>query len=144
MLLASHAGEIRISPFIFRLPRHLRFRRIFERYDNHKCFLQLGAATHSRTRLDFNAVGLYGRASNITQVFDKLVIQVLNPVILPAISAQKRAGGDLKRIYLNAIELIAVVQWPLLLFFALMADPIIWIWLGETWSKSCLLFGCCA
>ena len=85
--------------------------------------------------LDFNAVGLYGRASNITQVFDKWVIQVLNPVILPAISAHKRAGGDLKRIYLNAIELIAVVQWPFLLFFALMADPIIWIWLGETWSE---------
>ena len=62
--------------------------------------------------LDFNAVGLYGRASNITQIFDKWVIQVLNPVILPAISAHKRAGGDLKRIYLNAIELIAVVQWP--------------------------------
>jgi O-antigen/teichoic acid export membrane protein len=85
--------------------------------------------------LDFNAVGLYGRASNITQIFDKWVIQVLNPVILPAISAHKRAGGDLKRIYLNAIELIAVVQWPLLLFCALMADPIISIWLGETWSE---------
>jgi O-antigen/teichoic acid export membrane protein len=85
--------------------------------------------------LNFNAVGLYGRASNITQMFDKLVIQVLNPVILPAISAHKRAGGDLRRIYLNAIELLAVVQWPSLLFFALMADPIILIWLGETWSE---------
>jgi O-antigen/teichoic acid export membrane protein len=85
--------------------------------------------------LDFNAVGLYSRASNITQVFDKWVIQVLNPVILPAISAHTRAGGDLKRIYLNAIELLAVVQWPFLLFFAVMADPIIWIWLGPTWSE---------
>jgi O-antigen/teichoic acid export membrane protein len=85
--------------------------------------------------IDFNAVGLYGRASNITQLFDKWVIQVLNPVILPAISAHKRAGGDLKRTYLDAIELIAVVQWPFLLFFALMADPIIGIWLGETWSE---------
>ena len=85
--------------------------------------------------LDFNAVGLYGRASNVTQVFDRWVIQVLNPVILPAISAHKRAGGDLKRIYLNAIELIAVVQWPFLLFFALMADPIICIWLGQTWTE---------
>jgi O-antigen/teichoic acid export membrane protein len=85
--------------------------------------------------IDFNGVGLYGRASNITQLFDKWVIQVLNPVILPAISAHKRGGGDLKRTYLKAIELIAVVQWPFLLFFALMADPIIWIWLGETWSE---------
>ena len=85
--------------------------------------------------LDFNAVGLYGRAINVTQVFDKLVIQVLNPVIMPAIFAQIRAGGDLKRIYLNAIELISAVQWPFLIFFALMADPIILIWFGPTWTE---------
>ena len=85
--------------------------------------------------LDFTAVGLYSRAINVTQVFDKLVIHVLGPVILPAISAHKRAGGDLKRMYLNAVELITVVQWPFLIFFALMAQPIIRIWLGPTWSE---------
>jgi O-antigen/teichoic acid export membrane protein len=85
--------------------------------------------------LDFTAVGLYSRAINVTQVFEKLVIQVLNPVIMPAIFAQTRSGGDLKRIYLNAIELIAVMQWPFLLFVALMAEPIIWIWFGPTWIE---------
>src|SRR5512132_2501143 len=38
--------------------------------------------------LGFTAVGLYGRALNVTQIFDKLVFDVLNPVILPAIAAQ--------------------------------------------------------
>ena len=85
--------------------------------------------------LDFNAVGLYGRAINVTQVFDKLVIQVFNPVIMPAIFAHTRTTGDLKRIYLNSVELLAVVQWPFLIFFALMAEPIIWIWFGPTWSE---------
>ena len=85
--------------------------------------------------LNFTAVGLYSRAINLTQVFDKLVIHVLDPVILPAISAHKRAGGDLKRMYLNAVELITVVQWPFLMFFALMAQPIILIWLGPMWSE---------
>ena len=44
--------------------------------------------------LGFTAVGLYGRALNVTQIFDKLVFDVLNPVILPAIAAKTRAGAD--------------------------------------------------
>jgi O-antigen/teichoic acid export membrane protein len=83
--------------------------------------------------LDVTAVGLYSRAMTITQVFDKLVAQVLNPVIMPAILAQTRAGEGLKRIYLDAVELLAAVQWPFLLFFAIMAEPIIVIWLGPMW-----------
>ena len=85
--------------------------------------------------LDFAAVGLYSRAVNVTQMFDKFVLQILNPVIMPAIFAQTRSGGDLKRLYLNAIELIAAIQWPFLIFLALMADPIIRIWLGVSWIE---------
>jgi O-antigen/teichoic acid export membrane protein len=54
---------------------------------------------------------------------------------MPAIFAQTRSGGDLKRLYLNAIELIAAIQWPFLIFLALMADPIIRIWLGVSWIE---------
>jgi O-antigen/teichoic acid export membrane protein len=85
--------------------------------------------------LDFAAVGLYSRAVAITQVFDKLVGQVLGPVIMPAIFAQTKAGGDLRRIYLDAITLLTVVHWPFLTFVAIMAQPIISIWLGSTWLE---------
>jgi O-antigen/teichoic acid export membrane protein len=85
--------------------------------------------------LDFASVGLYSRAISITQVFDKLVIQVLNPVIMPAFVAQTKAGVNLKRIYLDAIGLLAAVQWPFLIFVAMMARPIILIWLGESWLE---------
>lgn len=84
--------------------------------------------------LDFTAVGLYSRATNATQMFDKLVIQVLAPVIMPAIVAEAKSGGDLKRIYLDAIELLTAVQWPFLMFFAIMAPAVIHIWLGPTWA----------
>jgi O-antigen/teichoic acid export membrane protein len=85
--------------------------------------------------LDFAAVGLYSRAVGITQVFDKLVGQVLSPVIMPAIFAQTKAGGNLKHIYLNAIALLTAVHWPFLAFVAIMAQPIILIWLGPTWLE---------
>jgi O-antigen/teichoic acid export membrane protein len=85
--------------------------------------------------LDFTAVGLYSRAINATQVFDRLVLQVLSPVIMPAMLTHTRAGGDLRRIYLDAIELITVVQWPFLIFIALVAQSIILVWLGPTWTE---------
>jgi O-antigen/teichoic acid export membrane protein len=85
--------------------------------------------------LDFNAVGLYSRATSMTQIFDRLVTQVMNPVIGPTLFAHSRAGGDLKKAYLGAIELISAIQWPFLTFLALLAEPIILIWLGPTWSE---------
>jgi O-antigen/teichoic acid export membrane protein len=85
--------------------------------------------------LDFAAVGLYSRSVGITQVFDKLVGQVLSPVIMPAIFAQTKAGGNLARIYLDAIPLLTAVHWPFLTFLAIMAQPIISIWLGPTWLE---------
>jgi O-antigen/teichoic acid export membrane protein len=85
--------------------------------------------------LDFAAVGLYGRAAGATQLFDRMFLGVLSPVIMPAISAQTRVGGDLKRLYLQAVELLTAAQWPFLTFIALMADPIIRIWFGTGWLE---------
>jgi O-antigen/teichoic acid export membrane protein len=85
--------------------------------------------------LDFAAVGLYSRAIGITQVFDRLVGQVLSPVIMPAIFVQTQAGGNLKRIYLDAIALLTAVHWPFLTFMAIMTEPIISIWLGPDWLE---------
>jgi O-antigen/teichoic acid export membrane protein len=85
--------------------------------------------------LDFTTVGLYSRACTLTQVFDKLVIQVISPVIMPAIFAQTKAGADLKRLYLHATSLLTVLHWPFLIFMAVMAKPIILVWLGPSWLE---------
>jgi O-antigen/teichoic acid export membrane protein len=85
--------------------------------------------------LDFSAVGLYSRAIGITQVFDRLVGQVLGPVIMPAIFVENRAGTGLRKIYLDSVTLLSAVQWPALTFLAIMAHPIILIWLGSTWLE---------
>ncbi|WP_045001617.1 oligosaccharide flippase family protein [Bradyrhizobium sp. LTSP857] len=85
--------------------------------------------------LDFASVGLYSRATALTQVFDKLVTQVLSPVIMPAVVARSKAGGDLKSVYLDAVQLLSVVQWPFMIFVAVMARPIVLLWLGPTWLE---------
>lgn len=86
--------------------------------------------------LDFSAVGLYGRAVNITEMFDRVVLEVLRPVIMPAVVAQTRAGADLRPVYLRAVELLTAVQWPFLIFTAIMADPIVRILLGPGWLET--------
>ena len=83
--------------------------------------------------LDFGAVGLYGRAAGVTQLFERLFIGVLSPVVMPAIALQTRAGVDLKRLYLQAVELLTAAQWPFLTFMALTAEPIVQIWFGPAW-----------
>ncbi len=83
--------------------------------------------------LDFTAVGLYSRAVALTQVFDKLVIQAISPVIMPAVMAQTKAGAELKRVYLDAISLLTALHWPFLLLVAILAKPIVAVWLGPTW-----------
>ncbi|MCK1359478.1 oligosaccharide flippase family protein [Bradyrhizobium sp. 199] len=85
--------------------------------------------------LDFTAVGLYSRAINLTQVFDRLVTQVLNPIIMPAIVTRRAAGADLRGLYLDAVQLLSAVQWPFLSFIAIMAKPIVLLWLGEAWLE---------
>jgi len=42
---------------------------------------------------------------------------------------------DLKGVYLDAIELLSAVQWPFLIFVAIMARSIILIWLGQNWLE---------
>ncbi|ABE63785.1 polysaccharide biosynthesis protein [Nitrobacter hamburgensis X14] len=85
--------------------------------------------------LNLAAVGLYSRAVSVTQIFDRMVVQVLSPVIMPAIFSHTKAGGDLKTVYLTSVELLSSVQWPFLMFVAIMAHPLILVWLGPTWLE---------
>jgi O-antigen/teichoic acid export membrane protein len=85
--------------------------------------------------LDFASVGLYSRATSITQVFEKLVVQVLNPIVMPALVSRSKDAAGLRSAYLEAVELLSVVQWPFLVFVAIMAHPIILILLGENWLE---------
>lgn len=83
--------------------------------------------------LDFGAVGLYNRSVNTTQIFDKVIVQSLNPVIMPAIVERADGEGNLKRVYLEALKMLSAAQWPFLISIAVMAPPVIDIWLGKTW-----------
>lgn len=84
----------------------------------------------------FDAAALYSRATILCQLPDRAVVGAVQPVILPALTATAREGGDLKRAYLYALSLLSAVHWPLLLGLAILAEPAVRIVLGPQWDAA--------
>jgi O-antigen/teichoic acid export membrane protein len=84
--------------------------------------------------LGFDAVGIYARAVTVCQLPDRVIVSALQPVVLPAMAARTRAGGDLKAAYLRGHSLMSAVQWPALVGLALLANPVVAVLLGPQWE----------
>jgi O-antigen/teichoic acid export membrane protein len=81
------------------------------------------------------SAGLFGRATSLCQLPDRLVVSTLSPVLLPALSQQARAGVPLKPAYLFALSHMSALQWPILLCLALLAEPVVLILYGAQWME---------
>jgi O-antigen/teichoic acid export membrane protein len=85
--------------------------------------------------LSIEAAGLYNRTMLVCQMPDRVLLAGAIPVIMPALSAEVRAGRDLKEPYLRAVALITAFQWPALVVLALLAHPIVQVLLGSQWLQ---------
>ena len=85
--------------------------------------------------LSHDAAALFSRSHMICRVPDQLILGGAVSVVLPAFAAQARTGGDMKRPYLNALEMITVLHWPALLVLAVLAQPVVDILLGSQWRE---------
>jgi O-antigen/teichoic acid export membrane protein len=84
--------------------------------------------------LGLEATGLFSRANGMAQIFNKLVLNAIQPVALPALAGELREGRTLKPPFLKKIEYISALAWPSYAFLALMADPIVHVLLGGQWA----------
>lgn len=82
------------------------------------------------------AVGLYSRALSLCQMPDRALLSAVQPVVLPALSARARDGGDMKEPYFLGLASITALQWPALLCLALLAEPIVRLLLGPQWTET--------
>lgn len=83
--------------------------------------------------LPLSQVGLYNRASTVCGIPDMFIVSTIVSVAFPALSAEVRAGRDLKHSYLRAISYITVLYWPAQVLLALLAHPVVSIVLGDQW-----------
>jgi lipopolysaccharide exporter len=79
------------------------------------------------------AVGLYNRASVASDIPDKIVLTSAFSVAFPALAVEVREGRSLKKPYLRALSLITVFYWPAQVLVALLAYPIVLLFLGQQW-----------
>lgn len=84
----------------------------------------------------FEAAALLSRASQLSQLSDRVIVGAIVPVILPAFATLARRGEDLRQGYLHGVRLITAVQWPALLGLAILAEPAVRIVLGDQWNAA--------
>jgi O-antigen/teichoic acid export membrane protein len=87
------------------------------------------------TMLPHSDVGLYNRTAVASDIPDKIVLTSVFNVAFPALASRVREGRSVKEPYLRALGLIAVVYWPAQILLAILAYPVIWIFLGSQWIE---------
>jgi O-antigen/teichoic acid export membrane protein len=83
--------------------------------------------------LPHSAVGLYNRATTVSDMPDRIVLTSVFSVAFPALVVEVREGRSLKEAYLRALGYITVFYWPALILLALLAHPVILLLLGTQW-----------
>lgn len=86
--------------------------------------------------LGYAAVGLLNRAQAVNTLFDKVILQAVTPVILPALGAATREGRDLKPLYTTKLAFLSAACWPFFLFVFLFAEPLVGVLLGHQWDEA--------
>ena len=80
-------------------------------------------------------MGIYSRAATVCQWPEKVLFAGLGAVTLPAFSNAVREGKSLKPSYLRALEFVSGLQWPGLILLVFLAQPIVVLLLGASWSS---------
>lgn len=82
------------------------------------------------------AVGLFGRATGLIDLSNKLVNQAINAVALPYFSKVQREGGDVKRAFLSSQSHVSALTWPFFAVLGTLAFPTVRVFYGPQWDAS--------
>ena len=83
-----------------------------------------------------HATGLYGRAQGLVQLCERLIMDSVHSVALPAFTKLQKEKQELGGAFIYSVSMISVLGWTLLSYFAIMAYPIIILLYGDQWKDS--------
>lgn len=89
--------------------------------------------------VSLEAMGLFSRGQSVTGLFGRLVMDAVQPLLLPVLATARRNGQDVAPILWQTFGHLAAVIWPFFLFVALHAGPIVAVLFGEQWAGAALL-----
>lgn len=83
--------------------------------------------------LGLPALGLYSRASNISNLIFTNIYGTATNIAFIKLSADYRETGTVRSTFLTSFEMITVVMWPLLIGIAVLAGPFVHLLYGQQW-----------
>ena len=83
--------------------------------------------------LGLAALGLYGRASNLSNLIFSNIYGTATRVLFIQLAAEFRETGDLRPGFVRGLQMITAFMWPLLAGLAILARPVIYTLYGEKW-----------
>lgn len=86
--------------------------------------------------LDVADLGLYMLAFGLSVWATSLIGSVLNGLVLPAVSAIRRNGGDLVKTIATATQMVAWIAFPITGCMVVLAEPIITVLYGDQWGEA--------
>jgi len=88
--------------------------------------------------LGVTALGLYGRASQLSAIIFDNLYGTATRVVFAQLSKDYRDKGDWRGTYLRSFAMITAFMWPFLLGLAILSQPAILLLYGEQWLPAAL------
>jgi O-antigen/teichoic acid export membrane protein len=79
------------------------------------------------------ALGLYSRASNLSNLVWENIHLVIGRVIFVDLASQKKAGGSLRESYIRIVDVLTALLWPAFAGLAVVGGPFILAVYGPKW-----------
>jgi O-antigen/teichoic acid export membrane protein len=86
--------------------------------------------------VSLEAMGLFSRGQSVAGLFGRLVMDAVQPLLLPMLAMIRRDGGDTGPALCQTFTCLAAVTWPFFLFLVLYAQLIVVVLFGEQWAGS--------
>lgn len=83
--------------------------------------------------LALTQVGIFDRANGVLDMFNRLVTQAVDPLVMPYFSHKQRQGADLAGANVDAAATLTTLAAPFFVCVAFMAEPLIYVLFGSQW-----------
>ena len=85
------------------------------------------------------ALGLYNRAQSVSSLFSRLIMDAINPIMLPLFSNLQRENSGMSQKVLDILSLLAVITWPFTCLLSICSEPFIVVMFGDQWRDAAIL-----
>ncbi|MBL8289989.1 MAG: oligosaccharide flippase family protein [Rubrivivax sp.] len=82
------------------------------------------------------AVAYFSRANGLIELFNRLVLYAIWPVVMPVFARSAREPGGVQATYLAGTGYLTAIAWPILFLMGLLAFPAIRVFYGDQWVAS--------